>query len=90
MADDTRPAKHGIAPTADRVCTRLLESFDRGLFEGCLNGAEMHAWDGEVTLTHIYPVLPAIAQHKGWIDRLEPEWWPPLKSDVFHDAPWLG
>ena len=73
---DKRPAA-----TADRICDQLLDSFDRGVFDGCLNGAECYTLDGmrsgyEGTLAHSYHVLLAIAQHKGWIKPLVPEWWP--------------
>ncbi|MDD5705102.1 MAG: hypothetical protein PHR35_04195 [Kiritimatiellae bacterium] len=76
----------GFTDTADRLCDQLLESFDRGVFDGCLNGAECYTFDGmpsgyEGTLTHSYHVLLAIAQHKGWIAPLTPEWWPTAGVD---------
>jgi len=74
-------SRFGFKETADHLSDQLLESFDAGRFEGCLNGAECHTLDGmpsgyEGTLSHNYHVLLAIGQHKGWIKPLEPEWWP--------------
>jgi hypothetical protein len=74
-------SRFGFTTTADRMCDQMLESFDQGVFEGCLNGAECYTLDGmpsgyEGTLAHSYHVLLAIGQHKGWIEPLEPEWWP--------------
>lgn len=74
-------SRHGFKETADRICDQMLESFDQGVFEGCRNGAECFTWDGirsgyEGTLTHGYHVLLAIAQHRGWLTTLDPEWWP--------------
>jgi hypothetical protein len=74
-------SQYGFQDTAERICNQLLASFDEGLFEGCLNGAECYTLDGmpsgyEGTLAHCYHVLLAIAQHKGWLLSLEPEWWP--------------
>ena len=74
-------SQFGFTATADRLSDQLLESFDAGRFEGCLNGAESYTSDGmrsgyEGTLSHSYHVLLAIGQHKGWIKPLDPEWWP--------------
>jgi hypothetical protein len=74
-------SQFGFTATADRLSDQLLESFDRGQFEGCLNGAECYTLDGmpsgyEGTLAHSYHVLLAIGMHKGWIKPLAQEWWP--------------
>ncbi len=74
-------SKFGFTKTADQICDQLLPSFDRGVFDGCLNGAECFTWDGtpsgyEGTLAHSYHVLLAIAEHKGWIRPTDPEFWP--------------
>ena len=74
-------SRFGFKEVADRICDQLLESFDQGVFEGCLNGAECFTLDGmpsgyEGTLSHSYHVLLAIAQHRGWVKTLDPEWWP--------------
>ena len=76
-------SQYGFTDTADRLCDQLLDSFDAGQFEGCLNGAECYTSDGmrsgyEGTLAHCYHVLLAIGQHKGWIEPLASEWWPEL------------
>lgn len=74
-------SQFGFTDTADRLSDQLLASFDRGQFEGCLNGAECYTLDGmpsgyEGTLAHSYHVLLAIGLHKGWIRPLAQEWWP--------------
>lgn len=74
-------SKHGFKDVADRACDQMLDSFDRGVFEGCLNGTECFTWDGtasgyEGTLVHGYHALLGIAHHKGWIHLPEPEFWP--------------
>lgn len=75
-------SNYGFKETADKMCDQMLESFDQGIFEGCKNGTECFTWDGtpsgyEGTLADAcYHVLLAIAQHRGWIKTLEPEWWP--------------
>jgi len=74
-------SKFGFRKTANPICDQLLDSFEGGVFEGCLNGTECFTWDGtpsgyEGTLAHSYHVLLAIAQHKGWIRPAEPEFWP--------------
>ncbi|MHB1356330.1 MAG: glucosidase family protein, partial [Anaerolineae bacterium] len=74
-------SQFGFTATADRLSDQLLDSFDRGQFEGCLNGAECYTLDGmpsgyEGTLAHCYHVLLAIGIHKGWIKPLASEWWP--------------
>lgn len=73
---------HGYQAAADRICEDLLESYAQRRFEGQLySGVEYFTMDGspcgyEGTLTHGYHVLLAIALHRGWVESLEPEWWP--------------
>lgn len=72
---------HGFTETADRICDQLLESYERGLFDGDRNGAEYFTHEGipcgyEGSLIHSYPTLAEIAKHKGWIKPVQPEWWP--------------
>ena len=74
-------SQFGFTETADRIADQLLDSFDNCVFDGSLNGAEAYTLDGqrsgyEGTLAHSFQVLLAIAQHKGWIRPLAPEWWP--------------
>lgn len=74
-------SRNGFTETADRMCDQLLDSFDAGVFEGCLNGTECFTPDGmpsgyEGTLAHTYHVLLAIGLHKGWQQPITPEWWP--------------
>jgi hypothetical protein len=73
---------HGFIATADQICDQLLESYGKGIFEGVSgSGTEFFTPDGspcgyEGTLVHGYHTLMAIAQHKKYINTLEPEWWP--------------
>ena len=74
-------SQFGFTETADRLADQMLASFDDCIFDGSLNGAEAYTLDGmrsgyEGTLAHSFHVLLAIAQHKGWIRPLQPEWWP--------------
>ena len=74
-----------IAPrlgTADAICDAMLASFDNATFDGApFDGCEVWTQDGmkcgyEGTLTTVLGVVVAIAQHRGWVAPLEPEWWP--------------
>ena len=73
---------HGFAKTADQICEQLLDSFAQRRFEGGLHsGTEYFTLDGtptgyEGTLTHGYHVLLAIALHRGYVEMLQPDWWP--------------
>lgn len=73
---------NGFSATADRISEQLLDSFAQGIFEGGLgSGTEYFTFDGtpcgyEGTFPHGYHVLLAVAQHLGYIETLEPEWWP--------------
>jgi hypothetical protein len=75
-------SSQGFTETADQICEQLLESFAQRRFEGGLHsGTEYFTHDGtpcgyEGTLTHGYHILLAIAQHRGYVETLEPEWWP--------------
>ncbi len=75
-------SQFGFTSTADRICEHLLESFARRQFDGGPHsGTEYYTLDGmpcgyEGSLTHIPHVLLAMAQHRGDIETLTPEWWP--------------
>jgi len=74
-------SKFGFTQTADQICEQLLDGFERGVFEGLWNGTEAWIWDGfaggyEGTLAHSYYPLLAMAQHRGWIQARDPEFWP--------------
>lgn len=74
-------SKYGFTDTTDQICDQLLESFEQGLFDGDRNGAETFTHEGipcgyEGSLIHSYYVLAEIAKHKGWVEPLDPEWWP--------------
>jgi hypothetical protein len=75
-------SQYGFTATADQICEHLLESFARLQFDGGPHsGTEYYTLDGmpcgyEGSLTHVPHVLLAIAQHRGDIETLEPEWWP--------------
>ncbi len=71
---------YGFTATADKICDQLLDSFEKGMFDGSRNGAEFYSREGipvgyEGTLSHMYYVLLFIARHKGWIKPLGSEWW---------------
>lgn len=73
---------HGFTAAADKICDHLLDSFARRRFEGGPNsGLEYYTLDGmpcgyEGSLTHVPHILLAIAQHRGDLETLTPEWWP--------------
>jgi hypothetical protein len=75
-------SQFGFTATADQICDQLLESFARLQFDGGPHsGTEYYTLDGmpcgyEGSLTHVPHVLLAVAQHRGDIETLEPEWWP--------------
>ena len=75
-------SQYGFTEAADQICDELLESFARLQFDGGPHsGVEYFTLDGmpcgyEGSLTHVPHVLLAIAQHRGDIETLEPEWWP--------------
>lgn len=78
-------SKHGFTETADRICDQLLASFEAGVFDGDRNGAEFYTHEGipcgyEGSLIHNYYVLAEIAKHKGWVEPVNPEWWPAVPS----------
>lgn len=75
-------SQFGFTATADRICEQLLESFARRQFDGGPHsGTEYYTLAGipcgyEGSLTHVSHALLAVAQHRGDIETLEPEWWP--------------
>ena len=75
-------SQYGFTTTADQICDELLDSFARLRFDGGPHsGVEYFTFDGapcgyEGSLTHVPHVLLAIAQHRGDVETLEPEWWP--------------
>jgi hypothetical protein len=75
-------SQYGFTAAASQICDQLLESFARLRFDGGPHsGVEYFTLDGmpcgyEGSLTHVPHVLLAIAQHRGDIETLEPEWWP--------------
>lgn len=75
-------SQYGFTSTADQICEELLDSFARLRFDGGPHsGVEYFTFDGtpcgyEGSLTHVPHVLLAIAQHRGDVETLEPEWWP--------------
>lgn len=75
-------SKYGFTHTADQICTQLEESLDDALFDGPPgDGCEAYSLDGmktgyEGTLVTLFGIVVPIAQHRGWIKTLEPEWWP--------------
>ena len=66
----------------------LADDFDKGYAAGIFSGGvgsgnEMRSWDGiptgyEGTLTYNHGLIYAVAVAKGYIQPLEPEWWPPV------------
>ena len=72
---------YGYSEKADLVCTHLEESFaENRIIGGVGSGKEFLTWEGracgyEGILVYQFPVLAAIAQHRGIVETLEPEWW---------------
>jgi hypothetical protein len=75
-------SQYGFTAAADQICSELLASFAQLRFDGGPHsGVEYFTLDGmpcgyEGSLTHVPHVLLAIAQHRGDVQTLEPEWWP--------------
>ena len=71
-----------------REARHLADEFDKGYAAGIFSGGigsgnEMRSWDGiptgyEGTLTYNHGLIYAVAVEKGYIEPLEPEWWPAM------------
>ena len=70
------------------VARELADEFDRGYEAGIFSGGvgsgnEMRSWEGlptgyEGTLTYNHGLIYAVAVEKGYIEPLNPEWWPKM------------
>ena len=75
-------SRYGFTETADRICDHVEESLaDNRIVGGIFTGTEFFTWYGapcgyEGVLQGQFRVMLAIAQHRGLVPRLEPEWWP--------------
>ncbi len=73
---------HGFTRTADTICDHLEESLEGTLFAGGIfTGTEFFTWEGaprgyEGFMSGPQGAMIDIAQHRGWIEPLDPEWLP--------------
>lgn len=74
-------SKWGFTQTADMVCEHLLESLaDNRIVGGVFSGTEFFTWEGvpcgyEGVMMDQFRIMLAVAQHRGWVEPFEPEWW---------------
>jgi hypothetical protein len=75
---------YGFKEEARHLADEFDKGYTAGIFSGGIgSGNEMRSWDGiptgyEGTLTYNHGLIYAVAVEKGYIDPLEPEWWPEM------------